>query len=524
MLTTVERVSYLHEETINEFMHNLQHLLQPLDEGDVQNVRQAVSIVRNGQFHSYWHHNEDISVELADGSMALVQLTFEQKEVNCSCQKNGWCVHRLAVLFHLYSQFHSLTEWVHEWRQMEVRQLSLSISERTPEAWVATLTQLTQPLRSFTGDDNQVLFSHECHGIEQKVVPLIPFEWEWKPLFDIYYRLHTIEASWRFLSAYLDSESTSFMYGKWYVKTWLYEQLDKLTSSVKAIGAKPKLFETDPFFERLTTIVHSFCVEQNGLFDVRFRVYQLFWNELFLKRDIRREELNRLVATSSDDALVFRAFFHLSAQEHDALAALLSSLQWIYVPHWLPLANFADQEEDETSLRILMEAIVPVLPEFVATYPSFSKRADFIRTIDGLLETADFQEDVRESLFLQYGAAGVDIYTDFLIERKRFSEWAALMHRFGISYEQAEEGGLKVALTEAPDAVMPLLHHYAMGFIADKNRHSYRRAVRLFRKMKNGAKKLGRVDFWNDYIDTIKSKNRRLRALMEEIEKGNLSL
>ena len=148
----------------------------------------------------------------------------------------------------------------------------------------------------------------------------------------------------------------------------------------------------------------------------------------------------------------------------------------------------------------------------------------FVRTIDGLFEAADFSEELRESMFAHYGDAGIDVYADFLVERERFAEWAALMHRYGVSYDGAEAGGLKLALTKDPAAVMPLLHTYAMKFIKEKNRHSYRRAVKLFKKMKAGSKKSGKTDFWNQYIDTVREKNRRLRALMEEMEKGNLNL
>ena len=52
----------------------------------------------------------------------------------------------------------------------------------------------------------------------------------------------------------------------------------------------------------------------------------------------------------------------------------------------------------------------------------------------------------------------------FLVERERFGEWAALMHRYGVSYDGAEAGGLKVALTSDPSAVLPLLHTLCDGF------------------------------------------------------------
>ena len=75
-----------------------------------------------------------------------------------------------------------------------------------------------------------------------------------------------------------------------------------------------------------------------------------------------------------------------------------------------------------------------------------------------LLESADFPEDEREKMFSHYGETGVDVYADFLVERERFHEWAALMHRYSVSYEVAEAGGLKVALAIDPAAVLPLLH------------------------------------------------------------------
>ena len=53
-------------------------------------------------------------------------------------------------------------------------------------------------------------------------------------------------------------------------------------------------------------------------------------------------------------------------------------------------------------------------------------------------------------MFSYYGETGVDVYADFLVERERFREWAALMHRYRVSYDVAEAGGLKVALAIDP--------------------------------------------------------------------------
>ena len=45
---------------------------------------------------------------------------------------------------------------------------------------------------------------------------------------------------------------------------------------------------------------------------------------------------------------------------------------------------------------------------------------------DGLLESANFSDEQRENLFHQIGEFGMDAFADFLVERNRFGEWAAL--------------------------------------------------------------------------------------------------
>ncbi len=53
MNMTVERVSYLHENEINEFMNAIKHALRPDIEPDALEIRRAVALVRNGATNSY---------------------------------------------------------------------------------------------------------------------------------------------------------------------------------------------------------------------------------------------------------------------------------------------------------------------------------------------------------------------------------------------------------------------------------------------------------------------------------------
>ncbi len=523
MHMTVERLSYLHKDDIDDLMDTIKHTLRSDMDDDVSTVRQAMAMVRNDDVANYRLDSDDGTVVATVGTAAVL-FSFNEKFMNCSCDIDGWCSHRVAIVFHLFSQFHSLTDWMHEWRQTETQQMMLSISERTPDAWINTLTSLTSPLRRIRMDENPGVFIHESSMMDQRAIPLTPFEWEWKPLFELYYRLHVLDAGWSYVSRQLGSHSPTFFYGKWYVENWLTDQLGKLQDSVNAVGAKPKLFEADSFHDRIKELVRNFALNNDGLFEERFKVYLLFWENVFPMNAARLDELEILQNEHSPEAKIFVAFFNLLQGNYEALELLLTDLTSNELKNWLPLAHFAEHNEDTRALSIIMHALLPYIGDHITTDVPLSSRSIFVRDLDGLLEAADFTESERESMFPQYGEAGIDVYADFLIERQRFAEWASLMHRYSITFEEAEASGLKHALSIDPAAVLPLLHVYAMNFIKEKNRHSYRRAVKIFKKMKAGSKKSGKYDFWNRYINTVREKNRRLRALIEEMEKGNLNL
>ena len=119
---------------------------------------------------------------------------------------------------------------------------------------------------------------------------------------------------------------------------------------------------------------------------------------------------------------------------------------------------------------------------------------------------------------------GMQPYSLFLIERGRYTEWAALHHRFPSSLAYLELCGLKTVFEKKPDALLPLYHALAMSELNQKSRQHYKQAVRVWKKMKTAAKKSGKTEFWNHYVDQTRQQYKRLRALQEEIEKGNLKL
>lgn len=517
----------VHNNDLVPFMDEIKHAFYPDNVDDRELIQMAITFVRQGAINHYTYNEANRTASALvqrNDETNSVHLNFETKQLNCSCQQQNWCVHKIAAIFYLYAQNHSLTDWNGEWRRMATENMKDMMKDRKPETWNATLSQLMNPIRIISLNENPAVFTHKFSLIDQKAAALYPFEWEWKPVFDLYYRLHALEAAWPYLSYHLANQANSFSYGKWYVKNWLTEQFEKIEDATRSLSTKRQLFEIDPFYHEMRKMIRIFALEQTGLFTERFRLYRTFWQSLFAQKGMREDELKILASINSPVVQPLFAFFYIIDQQYDKLTETTSALTLANIGAWFPLADMADYEEDTKALRIIMQALLPFIPEYSQAYIPRAERGMFTRRIDGLLEMADFPEEEREKMFFIYGDTGIDVYADFLIERERYKEWAALMHRYRVPYEIAEAGGLPIALKDDPVAIFPLLHLYALRFIEERNRQSYRRAVRVFRKMKNGAKKSGKHDFWNDYLETIRDKHRRLRALMEEIEKGNLTL
>lgn len=526
MQTTAEHISYLHDHELQDYMNDIKNTFRSDNSLDVETIQKAITFVRSGAIQSYTHDpsKQVISVYLLDNEEKItVNLALHQSHAICSCDKTQWCEHRIAVVFHLYIQQHSLNDWLHEWRKTQREEMIFKLSERTPEAWNRSLAQLMEPIRTIDLSENPSIFIHSFSLIEDKAMPLAPFEWEWKPLFNLFFHLHAINAAWSYIQYHLDEDATQFAYGKWYVRNWLSDQLEKISTQIQSVAQKPKLFETDPFHDELKVLVRNIVLYQPGLFEKKFRIYKELWQTLFTHAKMRTEEVILLQQINAPDTTILLTYLQLlDGREMDIVVSLDQATDSI--DKWLPLAEFAEEEALDEALHTIMEAILPHIGDYFQNVVPLSRRPHFARKIDGLLETADFPEAEREKMFTLYGELGVDVYADFLIERERFQEWAALMHHYKVPYDIAEAGGLKVAILNDPPSVLPLLHIYVQQFIEEKNRQSYRRATNLLKKMKISCRKSNKHDFWNAYVNQLRNKHRRLRALLEEIEKGNVYL
>ncbi|MDT2246553.1 hypothetical protein P7H16_05635 [Paenibacillus larvae] len=79
---------------------------------------------------------------------------------------------------------------------------------------------------------------------------------------------------------------------------------------------------------------------------------------------------------------------------------------------------------------------------------------------------------------------------------------------------------LKAVEETDPALLLPLYHQSIERAILEKNRSSYKIAVRLLKELQEYYRILGRELQWKQYITFLSDKYARLRAFQEEFKKG----
>lgn len=504
-----------YQSQLERWMATIYETLHPSHSEDEELVRRAAFIVRNGAIKvtNYDPYNHRIDGVVQDVVPVQVRLLITEEASFCSCPADEFCRHRLAVIFSLYHQKSSLSDWLQQWRLKKTEQLSLLANERTPESWKTVVEATFHAVSADANWKERYRIDYSIQNIQQRIKKFTPFEREWQPL----YRLFTSTVLLRILLTQIEENELL------HLRTTIQSEIENIQHEMQSLANKPRLFAADPFYDSLAKQIREIAQHSNGLIALRFQLVRLFWEHLFTEKKMRENEMAFFESIRNDSSL-YLALFYVLLQKKDSLETLVKDINSSQLVEWIYVAKLAESLNDQDSLQILLTAIRPFIHEFVNSSFSPWNRSQIISQLYGLYKQIEMPDDQREELFWQFGSFGLRAYSDFLIDQQRYDDWVALHHRFSSTLDYAESCGMKTVIQESPESTLPLYHVLAIKEVRERNRHSYKQAVRIWKKMKAAAKKSGKVDYWNSYVQEIQSKYKRLRALQEEIQKGNLSL
>lgn len=114
------------------------------------------------------------------------------------------------------------------------------------------------------------------------------------------------------------------------------------------------------------------------------------------------------------------------------------------------------------------------------------------------------------------------IYEQLMIELGQWRQWMDLQLSNNVDPLAIRATDLKPLEKNAPEVLLPFYHQAVERYVLEKNRGSYKKAVRLLKRLSKLYTKMKLTARWEQFIDSFTDKHSRLRALQEELRKGKL--
>ncbi len=516
---TEQRIPKMYEATVMAQGEKIFKQLDPSTTTHRQIVQEALQRFRHHSFSILFVNEQTGTIVVQDEETALKLSLIDDLPFTPIDDAKAF-----GFFLFVYAQFSSVQEAVNEWKESGDG-LTLSLDHRTPEHWIDVLRHVTEPLRTFSVSDAPHLFLHEAEQIRKRCIPLTPYEWEWQPIFTLYFSLIRLDASLPYIDEQFATLTENQSYDYWQLANWIEREQTMIEQAVEALNKQPRLFETDPFFEAFIPLLHTFAIEQTPLFSVRFQTYEYVWTHLFSQNERRLAEYEKLQQSNALDAPFFLLFF---AQFFDTEPSVNEN-NWIErlsvdaFERVLTFAKYAESEGVDTWVAACATFIERHYETFIqrSHLPNHQLTA-LIETIDHVFESADMSLDRRERFLKQFRPHSFSIYSNFLIEAERWSDWVAFIHAANFTYVEVDKRQLSIVERKEPRVLLPLFHQFVEEEMEERTRPHYQQAVRFLLQMRNFAEASALHDWWNRYIDTLKKRYSRLRAFQEELEKGQV--
>ncbi|MHA7965038.1 hypothetical protein ACX93W_12920 [Paenibacillus sp. CAU 1782] len=147
---------------------------------------------------------------------------------------------------------------------------------------------------------------------------------------------------------------------------------------------------------------------------------------------------------------------------------------------------------------------------------------EYGRYWEAVVEQLPEAEDQMWSAITSLLPYSSSLYEENLLRFGHWRQWVDYQLSLGSDPLEFRAKDLQPIEKGSPEALLPFYHQGAEKYLLLKNRDSYKRAVKLLKRLAKLYKKLKREQQWEAYMETFARRNSRLRALQEELRKGGL--
>ncbi|KMN46609.1 SWIM zinc finger family protein [Bacillus sp. LK2] len=518
----------------NEFVQGL----DPQQVADQEHVATARHLYRSGVVYNVDFDGYTLSGTVdAEGSVYSVHIPIRNvAESYCDCFAPTQCEHMLAVLLSAASSFGQVGDVLTLFKNntkpslppiRTARQVlqSSAFEETDYKSWQS---YFENEYESFKKEQKRLtykqmyflmsLFTDFYTKLERKAPRIIAIH----ELFKLHAALYCFQKLLEEIQEFEVNKLYSYHQPVNVVRLFV----DKVESIVRDLKTEAIPAESELILQETARLVHEVFFSTDSYTQERFFIYRHIWGELLRTEEQLLEEEKRIDAKINPLSKTLASSHLLFLNNEDLLAMellekqpasvvslyfywleeLLSAMQWDRAKNWL---SFTYKQVKQTILEqentVFIQDIVRL---FVIMYETYATHTN---------EQAGLEMILQE--LLPYSFAN---YEQYVLAKKQYRTWAELHLLYGFEAIELLKEPLKDIEKEAPEAALPLYHLAATEAIEERNRKSYRRAVRYLKKLRMLYKRLKRTDEWDAFIIHIANLHSRLRALQEELRRGKL--
>ncbi|TXK73402.1 SWIM zinc finger domain-containing protein [Paenibacillus sp. N3.4] len=453
----------------------------------------------------------------------------------CSCTYDGSCKHMAAAFFSLYAPYGRPELLLQQLKQQiltrkkPIRGASLAQDKKAGQANVPL--EAAMPVewhRFFEGKFHGFSISHQ-HSIEtfydSALESLPAHAVNWQSSARELFMFHILLFMMRKIEQFYQDTKSSYLsyYHENGCKIAAKNCEDKLVAFIentdlnKSFAAEPK------HWQATVKMLSDFALQgKDSPIDWLF-VYRFIWWKLSDHRQAQQEEIQRLtvllgkkelLARKKDTLLAARAHFDIMQGDTELAFARLEQLNhpnakdfFLYLHHYYKDKKWSD-------MLVWLRWMLPSVAN--ANHDDFRTFCQYWQDTTKHLDSDSEWVQVMESLLPR----SYYYYTAYLLQTKRYRQWIDLQLANRISPLSLYATELKAIEEHDSSLLLPLYHQAAERAVLEKNRASYKTAVRLLKKLHTIYKQLGQDDRWEHYVYRLADKFSRLRAFQEELKKG----
>lgn len=526
-------------EPLQWFSEYMKETLIPDSLEDAKIVQKGLHLYRQGAVTSVKLEHGHATATVQDVASVKVTLNLDLPQISeCTCPADLFCRHITAAFFQLLSYERSVAEWVDMWRKplREKKAVKSWSIERAKDLlktagmlkpdyqqWVTTFRESFDLILRGKGAPKPYVIAELFETYSRRLKAGAPLKQEWKQL---YFLVAAVVSFTKLLELSHDLGHNEDTVNRHYRQLFqgAIQDIMRLSDTI-SVQALP--FDFDDFIEQLKGETNALIESDYMIAYDRIHLFCLLWTRLFKKKNWREEQLMTLLK-QDDRGLAQRVaiiHLHLLLKNDDEALTLIKSCDERLTPYFFYWIDLLTEQKEWARIESFLTEFLARIRSFLNRDADYYACRDFSKMIlNSIIPycTETGRTDLFERALYEMLPYTFREYEDFLFEKKDFTKWMELQTYIGLRMESLSKSQIKRLQDEAPELLLPLYHQAIQLHIDVKNREHYREAVRMLKKLRTLYKKIKRTDEWEEFLNILLTRTKRLRAFQEECKRGKL--